>query len=377
MIGEKNRRVEKLPKCIVIATRKLNGVMGGMEKQLLLISTYFVEQGHKVLIYSLDQVISKTFYAHDRRIEFRPLGVRDGDSRSTLWERIERQATVFRQLKADAPDAVFCFSTGALWYVALSARLQGIKVILTERTGPSVYFITRAKKFRSLIFAGMLLCSEMIVQMPAYVMRYPWYLRSRITIIPNEVPSLAREKSTSSAAIRFGHLGRFCYQKQTIELVQAFGEFQEKHPSAELLLIGSGEKLDEVQGLICENSLEEVVTVCPPTTDISGTLGRFDVLIHPSLWEGFPNSVAEALSAGIPVAGFEDCEGLRDLVEDGINGWIGKRNHQIDSITELLERVFDQRSLIPIMENAARESVRGFSREKVGVKWLELLESKA
>jgi len=83
------------------------------------------------------------------------------------------------------------------------------------------------------------------------------------------------------------------------------------------------------------------------------------------------------LSAGIPVAGFEDCEGLRDLVEDGINGWIGKRYHPIDSITDLLERVFDQRSLIPNMENAARASVSGFSREKVAVKWLELLESKA
>ncbi len=361
---------------VVLATRKLNGVMGGMEKQILLISTYFVEQGYKVLIYSLDQDVSETFYTPDRRIEFRPLGVRDSDSRSTVWERIERQATVFRQLKVDAPDVVFCFSTGALWYVALSARLQGIKLILTERTGPSVYFVTRAKKYRSLIFAGMLLCSEMIVQMPAYVMRYPWYLRSRITIIPNEVPSLAREKSINSVAIRFGHLGRFCYQKQTIELVQAFYEFQKKHPSAELLLIGSGEKLDEVQALIRENSMEEVVKVCPPTTDISGTLGRFDVLIHPSLWEGFPNSVAEALSAGIPVAGFEDCEGLRDLVEDGINGWIGKRNHPIDSITDLLERVFDQRFLIPIMENPARESVGGFSREKVAIKWLELLESK-
>ena len=44
------------------------------------------------------------------------------------------------------------------------------------------------------------------------------------------------------------------------------------------------------------------------------------LLAHPAEFEGFPLAVTEALSAGLPVIGFEDCSGLNRLVRDGENG---------------------------------------------------------
>ena len=363
--------------CVVFATRKLNGIMGGMERQLLLIATYLVQRGIRVIVYSLDKEVSQIFYQVDQRIDFRPLGNRESDTRASLKDRVFRQFVVFRSLKIDSPDAVVSFSTGALWYIAIPARLLQKKLILSERTGPSVYFITRAQKFRNFIFLGMRVCTRVVVQMPAYVKRYPKYLQSRLVVIPNEVPSFPlKALSNNSTVLRFGHVGRFCHQKQTLELVKSFCEFNRHRSTSKLLLIGSGDLNDEIEALIDEASMHKVIEVHPPTSDIASKLGLFDVLIHPSLWEGFPNSVAEALSAGIPVAGFEDCEGFRDLIHDGINGWIGKRNHPVNSITELLERVFDQRARVPNMARAARDSVSDFRKDKVVAKWIELLDLK-
>ena len=55
--------------------------------------------------------------------------------------------------------------------------------------------------------------------------------------------------------------------------------------------------------------------------DIASLLGEYDALIHPSLYEGLPNAVCEALAAGMPVLASNVCDHPL-LVAEGVRGYL-------------------------------------------------------
>jgi len=359
---------------IGIFTRKIDGVMGGMEKQILLIASRIIESGNEVTVVSLDTKTPETFFARHPEVKFRNVPSRNSDVRASIREKFDRQLRIFKVIRESKFEVVISFSTGALWYSVIPAKLNGAKVILAERTGPSVYAITRANKYRNLIFLGMRLCDAIAVQIPSYINAYPRYLHERIKVIPNEVPRYPNvEKYRDVNKISFAYVGRFCYQKQTSKLVEAFIMFHGFHEDSNLTLIGTGEQLEEINNLIESNKAHNYIKLIGSTNDVFVELKGVDVLIHPAIWEGFPNSVAEALAMGIPVAGFNDCEGVRDLVIDGKTGWLLDRPEDVKSIVDLLSLVMNERENIAIMSEQARKDMEQYSKEISVKNWQELI----
>lgn len=360
---------------IGIFTRKIDGVMGGMEKQILLIATRLIESGNNVTVVTLDAKSPETFFESNPNIKFRIVPAANSDVKASIWERIYRQVRIFRVMKDSKFDVVMSFSTGSLWYSAIPAKLSRTKMVLCERTGPSVYTMTKAKKYRWLIFLGMGICDSIVVQMPSYVNSYPRFLRKRMVVIPNEVPSLVEmdRSCRESEILTFGFVGRFCHQKQSRNLTEAFLRFHLNFPNTRLFLIGGGEQEEEIIQLINSSDAQEYIKIFQSTPKVVNLLRKVDVLVHPALWEGFPNGVAEAMSLGKPVAGFSDCEGVRDLVVQGKNGWLIDRQDKVASIVELLSRVHLERNRIRPMGKEASESVKKYSREFSIQNWQSLL----
>jgi GalNAc-alpha-(1->4)-GalNAc-alpha-(1->3)-diNAcBac-PP-undecaprenol alpha-1,4-N-acetyl-D-galactosaminyltransferase len=360
---------------IGIFTRKIDGVMGGMEKQILLIATRLIESGNNVTVVTLDAKTPETFFESNPNIKFRIVPAANSDVKATIWERVYRQVRIFRVMKDSKFDVVMSFSTGSLWYSAIPAKLSRTRIVLCERTGPSVYTITRAKKYRWLIFLGMSICDAIVVQIPSYVNSYPRFLRKRMTVIPNEVPSFTEIYRTNreSEILTFGFLGRFCHQKQSRNLTEAFIRFNLNFRNSQLILIGGGEQEEEMIELINSRNAQGYIKIIQSTPDITDFLRKIDVLVHPALWEGFPNGVAEAMSLGVPVAGFSDCEGVRDLVVSGKNGWIIDRQDEVGSIVNLLSQVELERGRIKSMSEEAVKSMGKYSKEFAMQNWQSLL----
>lgn len=358
-----------------IFTRKIDGVMGGMEKQILLIASRLIESGHEVTVVSLDSRSPETFFARNSQIKFINVPGSNSDIKAPIKDKVVRQMRIFRVIREAQFDVVMSFSTGSLWYSVVPAKLNRAKVVLCERTGPSVYNLTRAKKYRRLIFLGMKLCDAIVVQMPSYIKSYPRILRNKIHVISNEVPVYQNVENVRHKAkiLTFGFVGRLCHQKQSLQLVQAFLAFNLKYGNSQLKLIGNGEQKGAISDFIEDQKAHDVIKVFDSIPDIVPLMKDVDVLIHPSLWEGFPNGVAEALALGIPVAGFDDCEGLRDLVSNGDNGWLITRHSEVDSIIDLLLLVQSDRAKFELMGETARRSVQRYTRELAIKNWQQLL----
>jgi GalNAc-alpha-(1->4)-GalNAc-alpha-(1->3)-diNAcBac-PP-undecaprenol alpha-1,4-N-acetyl-D-galactosaminyltransferase len=347
--------------------------MGGMERQLLSIATGFLDRGHIVTVITLDSAPAEPFFESDPRIVYESISIGDSQIKATFQERIQRQKRIFEILDENEIDVVVAFMTGSFWFAAIPAKLRRIPIILAERNGPSIYTRTRVRKIRHLIFVSMLLANAITVQFEAYKGSYPFYLRKRIVPIPNRISVFGEKKKNSSRAFTYLFAGRLSNQKQINELVSAFIVFHRKYKDTQLEIYGKGEQASILEGLIKNNSAEGFITLHAPIKDISVAMSEADVLIAPSLWEGFPNSVAEALAHGVPAAGFTDCEGIRDLISNGRNGWLIKRDKPVESLVELLKIVYDSRAQLPIFSKLARNSVKPYQNEAPNDQWNRLI----
>ena len=362
---------------IALLTRGLSNVMGGMERQLLSIASGLLDRGHNVTIISLDQSAARPFFESDSRITFVGLSIGDSTIKASFAERIQRQKKVFNHFRHLKIDVALTFMTGSFWFSALPARLLNIPIVLAERNGPSIYTRTRARRLRPIIFVSMAFASSITVQFESYRTSYPSFLRNRIVAIPNKIPTFDLTRRKMKEPFVFLFAGRLSNQKQINELVLAFIEFNKQYNNTCLEIYGEGEQKTNIEGLISDNSAEDFIRLHPPTRNIEEAFSSANVMIAPSLWEGFPNSVAEALAAGVPVGGFTDCEGVRDLITSGSNGWLINRSNPITSQIELLETVYLSRDKVENYSAEARLSMLKYQGEEPNECWNQLLESLA
>ena len=97
-----------------------------------------------------------------------------------------------------------------------------------------------------------------------------------------------------------GHVGRFDEGKNQTFLIRVFQEIKELYKDTELILIGSGEKVEEIKYLVKDMGLDDSVKFLGNRSDVSSLLQMIDVFVMPSLYEGLPVTLIEAQAAGLP-----------------------------------------------------------------------------
>lgn len=133
----------------------------------------------------------------------------------------------------------------------------------------------------------------------------------RYTIIPNaidiskflfhsEIRRKKREELNIENEFVIGHVGRLSYQKNHKFLVQIFNKFVVQNPNSMLLLIGVGEKEEEIKKQVEGFGLGEKVKFLGNRTDVNELYQVMDIFVMPSFFEGVPVVGIEAQFAGLP-----------------------------------------------------------------------------
>lgn len=97
-----------------------------------------------------------------------------------------------------------------------------------------------------------------------------------------------------------GHIGRFSEQKNHLFLLDIFACIAKKRPDAYLILVGDGERKEQIREKVKKIDLENRVIFTGVRGDVPALLSAFDVFLFPSLYEGMPNTVIEAQATGLP-----------------------------------------------------------------------------
>lgn len=97
-----------------------------------------------------------------------------------------------------------------------------------------------------------------------------------------------------------GSVARICWQKNHSFMLDVVNAMRKTHPEVLLMLVGTGDKLDEVKAKVKSLGIEEQVWFMGSQPNVNEYLQAFDIFFMPSLFEGLPVSVIEAQAAGLP-----------------------------------------------------------------------------
>ncbi len=136
-----------------------------------------------------------------------------------------------------------------------------------------------------------------------------------------------------------GMVARLHPQKGHQYLFEAAKPIVDKYPHVKFLLVGEGEIRAELEEVVKKMGLTSNVTFLGHRTDVSELLKAFDVFTLPSLFEGLPNVVLEAMSAGRAVVA-SSVDGTVEAVMDEETGLLvppGDTEKLRDAYLKLIE----------------------------------------
>ncbi len=235
-----------------------------------------------------------------------------------------------RSLRAFGPDLVQSF----LFHANLAARLAalragrpwvvgGLRVAEREKA-----WHLRLDRLTIRLTCGEVCVSEGVRRFSIETAHLP---PDRLTVIPNGIDPSPIDRAPALDRASLGipptaHLalfvGRLTPQKGVDLLLDAAEQVIAARPDWHLAIAGAGPDQAALQARSDRSSLlTGHVHWLGQRSDIPSLLKAADLLVLPSLWEGMPNVVLEAMSAALPVVA-SAVEGTEDLVETGRTGWL-------------------------------------------------------
>jgi len=134
-------------------------------------------------------------------------------------------------------------------------------------------------------------------------------------------------------------VGRQEFQKGQRYLIEAMAELSRLRPNAVLLIVGRrGHASEELERLCREKELGDAVRFLGFIEDVSEVLSAADVFVLPSLYEGLPGALIEAMATGLPIVA-ADIDATREVLEPGRNAILvpsASASHLAGAILRLL-----------------------------------------
>lgn len=152
--------------------------------------------------------------------------------------------------------------------------------------------------------------------------------------------------------------------KGHLYLIKAISNLVNEELKLKLTLIGDGEHRRNLVAEIDKLGIKDNVEFLGTITDVYPELYQNHLFILPSLSEGLPNAVMEAMASGLPVI-CTDVGGSSELVEDMHNGMLIQPK-SVEQIEKAIKYFYLNRTQIKLFGNRGRDKIKeGFSFERL------------
>lgn len=191
--------------------------------------------------------------------------------------------------------------------------------------------------------------------------------QEKIDVIPNYVDTEAfRPFESEKDAIRAIFVGRFDKEKNLFSLIDAVKDLDIK-----LVLIGKGPLEGALKKKVKEEGIENVAFAgVIPNERLPEELNKSEIFMLPSLYEGNPKTLLEAMACGLPVIG-TNVVGIKEVVKHKENGYLCGTSAEV--IREATREVMTNENLRHNLAVNARDTIiKNYSSEKIVDKELKL-----
>lgn len=245
-----------------------------------------------------------------------------------LWWRLRRD------LRAVRPDAVHTHLIHADLHGITAARAAGVPHVISSRHNDDAF---RRKWHYRMIHRWLWQRSSAGIAISDAIRRFTVNVEGappdRMHTIhygldPARViaPETARADLCAEIGIPLdaplvGSVCRLIEQKGLNDGLRGFAQIAEKHPTAHYVFAGDGDQRPALEALAAQLGLAGRVHFLGWRTDAHAILAGLDVLLAPSLWEGFGLVFLEAMALSRPIIASR-VSAIPEVVCDGETGWL-------------------------------------------------------
>ena len=337
---------------------------GGAERVIFHLIKYMLARGHVVSLILVD----------DRPIQFDipekcPVTVIGQKDPVPLKDKFLRYRTVRQVVKESGCDVVLSMPEEVGIYVLPAMMGTGIPVVVSERNNPWVMPYKKSTRLLRRLFYPF--ANGLIFQTSFAASFFSEKLQKKGIVLPNplDLDRLPPEYTGQREKVIAG-AGRLAPQKNFKLLIDGFSAFYQNHPDHRLVIYGEGVLRDELTAYAAERLPEGTYAFPGNVSDLPERLNSVAAFVLSSDFEGMPNVLLEAMAMGVPCVS-TDCPsgGPRELIEDGINGFLIPVGDSV-ALTERLEKLMT----VTGVHSSAQEIRTRFDCQIVAAQWEEYLE---
>ena len=277
-----------------------------------------------------------------------------------------------RVMRQECPDVVHTH-LDVIKYATAAARLSGVKKCvhtvhsLADREAEGrIQKIINGTYFRKAWSVPVALTPEVQASVSDFYGLPP----ERIPVIYNGIDlSRCIPKTTyeTGETVTILHVGRFDVPKNHAGLLEAFRLLRETHPECHLRLVGDGDLRLRMEALAKEKGISDAVEFCGMQSNVYPYLHDADIFTLPSIYEGNPMTIIEAMGTGLPIVASR-VGGIPDMIHDGESGILVEPEPR--AVCDALARMVEDGALRRRLGENAKAQSRQFSAEHMAEDYL-------
>ncbi|WP_200415640.1 glycosyltransferase [Arcobacter sp. FWKO B] len=356
-----------------------NCEQGGTERVISILSKYFNDD-YELTLVTLCKNDLKYEYVSNRNIVIENNFINKYEFKNKINRYVSWIKSTNSILEEIKPDIVLTFGEIPNFLVLLLKifKKSKSKVIINIRNSESL-FLEKAQ-FGSLIKLSMKYMynkADLILTNSNGNKRDlidHIYVRKNIEVVYNPVSIVNNLEKDEREKKRIINIGRLDKQKAQHYLLESFAKVKEQVEDVELLIIGKGEREEELKALTKQLKIENDVKFLGWQDNPFYWLQNSDVFVLTSLWEGMPNVVIESMACKCPVISFDCPSGPNEIInkpnENGILVEVG----DVDKLTKDIVKVLSDDEYRQELSKSAYIRALDFEQSKIYSKFREKIE---
>lgn len=342
----------------------------GSERVTALISSYLAEYGYEVAIISVCGT-NKSFYEISKKVQLYTLMDKaEVDNKKELIHVIREYKKALLNIR---PQIVIdVFAAMSVYTNAVKKKL-GIHNITWEHynfyNNLGTYKVSRWLA----IHKSDLLITLTNTDLQTYKKHYP-QLNIKFIYNPspfeNEILDMKKKERIVIA------VGRLTAIKGYSHLIDVWSIVEPQAPDWKLMIVGEGEERQKLEEKIKRFKLRNIV-LPGQTKCIQDIYKKASILVATSDMEGLPMNMIEAQSFGIPIVSYDFYTGPRDIINNGIDGYIVNSGNQSEKDILMAKKILElinNDELRDGMMIRAMESSKRFKMQRIGREWISIIE---
>lgn len=366
--------------CMVIGSLS----SGGAERVATTLANHWAAKGWRITLITVAGQDQDFYPVSDRvrRIALNKAGGSDG-ALSGLLNNLLRVRALRSVLKKEKPDIALGFMPSCNILCGLACMGTGIVPVGSEHTHPPMSPLGQPwAALRRIVYPQLAAVSALTDESATWIRANTG--ARRVPVMPNpiaypipdgppEVKPAGVKKAIGGEKVLLA-VGRLAHAKAFDRLLTAFARLQTVHSEWRLIILGEGPLRAKLEHQRNDLGLADRVVLPGAVGNIGAWYALADAYVMTSRFEGFGNTLAEALSYGLPCVSV-DCEtGPREIVRHEVDGLLVPQDDS-NALTAALSRVMGDAGLRARFAERAVEARERFAVMRIAGKWEALFAS--